>query len=264
MPTRATARPPSASDGRRPAPAAPRAGWRPALAVGAWLLLAPAVSLAQAPVPVAPREAPIRFDISARPLSAAIEAYALATGVQVLYDRPRGEGLRSPGVVGLYTREAALRALLAGTGLAAVFSHDDSVVLRPDVGKAPPADFGPAPSDRSTMLSLDTLEVRGEAAVPAAEGERLDLKLYGGLVRGAVHQALAGDRDLAAGRYRLTLKLWIAPSGAIDRLVAEDSTGDPDRDQAITTIVGRVVIDSPPPEGLPQPVVLVVRSRPGA
>ncbi len=226
------------------------------------MLSTPVAGLARAPVPSASRDAPIRFDISPRPLSAAIEAYALTTGMQVLYDRPRGEAQSSPGVVGLYSREAALRALLVGTGLTPDFTHGDSVVLRPEAAPAALA-FGPAPNDAAT-LSLDTLEVRGEPAIPAAQGERLDLRLYGGLVRSAVHQALRSDSDLASGRYVMTLKLWIGPSGAVERLVATDSTGDRDRDQTITAIVGRVVVTTPPPADLPQPVVLVVRSRPGA
>lgn len=226
-------------------------------------MLAAPVAFAQAPVQASPRDAPIRFDIPARPLSAAIEAYALATGVQVLYDRPRGEALRSPGVTGLHTREAALKALLAGTGLDPVFTHGDSVVLRPSAGAAAVPSFGPPPSDVA-VLPLDTLEVRGEATIPAATGDRLDLRLYGGLVRSAVYQALMSDRVTASGRYQVTLKLWIGSSGAVERLVTADSSGDPERDLAIADIVGQVVVSTPPPEGLPQPVVLVVRSRPGA
>lgn len=227
------------------------------------MLAAPAAAFAQAPGQVAPRDTQIRFDISARPLSAAIEAYALATGVQVLYDRPRGEALRSPGVAGLYTREAALKVLLTGTGLDPVFTHGDSVVLRPGASSATVPNFGPPPSDMA-VLPLDTLEVRGEGMIPAATRDRLDLQFYGGLVRSAVHRALMSDRVTASGRYRVTLKLWIGSSGAVEQLVTTDSSGDQKRDLAIAAVVRQVVVSPPPPEGLPQPVVLVVRSRPGA
>lgn len=265
MRTPAPVRPSSASDEQRSATGTPRAARRGgggALVVGFWMLAAPA-AFAQAPVQPSQRDAPMRFDISARPLSAAIEAYALATGVQVLYDRPRGEAVRSPGAVGLYTREAALRALLAGAGLDPIFTDQDSVVLRPSLKRPAVPRFGPPPSD-AAVLPLDTLEVRGEAIVPAAKGDRLDLKLYGGLVSSAVHQALMRHRATADGRYLMTLKLWIGSSGEVERLVTADSSGDRERDLAVANIVRQVVISAPPPEGLPQPVVLVVRSRAGA
>lgn len=258
MPTTGSARPFRGWDARRSTAAA--------LVVGLWALAAPAAISAQAPVqvqaPPSPDQALIRFDIPARPLSAAIEAYALATGVQVLYDRPPSDAQRSPGVTGLRTREAALDALLAGTGLHAVFTHRNTVVLRPDEERPAARDFGPPPTDEA-VLPLDTLEVRGEATIPPAAGQSLDLRLYGGVVGSAVHQALLADRLTASGRYRVTLKLWIAPSGAVERVVA-GSSGDRERDLAIATVVRQVVIDPPPPAGLPQPVVLVVRSRPGA
>ena len=72
------------------------------------------------------------------------------------------------------------------------------------------------------------------------------------------------EKITVGGRYKVTLKLWIGPSGAVERLQAVDASGDPRSDQAVVEVVSRVVVRPPPPEGLPQPVVLVVRSRPGA
>lgn len=232
-----------------------------ALAAGLWLLASPPAGAVQGPSQTAAQMVRARFDISSRPLSAAIEAYALATGMQVLYDRPQSETLRSSGIQGLYTREAALRALLAGTDLAPDFTGGDSVVLRPRGRGAGVPNFGPPPTGL-TVMPLDTLEVRGEATIPAEEGGRLDLNLYGGLVRSAVHKALLNNRATAGGTYRVTLKLWIAPSGTVEQLIAADSSGDPRRDLAIAEALRHVVVSAPPPEGLPQPVVLVVTSRP--
>jgi catecholate siderophore receptor len=60
-----------------------------------------------------------RFDIAAGPLDASIEAYEKATGLSVKIVLPNGTlaGFNSPGVVGLYREDEALRRLLDGTGL---------------------------------------------------------------------------------------------------------------------------------------------------
>jgi TonB family protein len=231
-----------------------------ALAAGFWLLTVIPANAVQGPPRVVEQPASLRFDIDARPLSAAIEAYALATGMQVLYDRPNSEALRSRGVSGVYTPEAALRMLLADTGLEAEFTSRHSVVLRPSRPIAGPPSFGPPPVGM-TVLPLDTLDVRGVPTV-VEEGTRLDLKLYGGLVRSAVHQALLNHRSSIGGSYRVTLKLWIRRDGQVIDLAAADSSGDAHRDLAIAQAVRGLKISAPPPEGLPQPVVLTITSRP--
>ena len=60
-----------------------------------------------------------RFDIPAGPLDEAIAAYEKATGLKVRNVLPAGTlaGFKSPGVVGLYREDEALRLLLDGTGL---------------------------------------------------------------------------------------------------------------------------------------------------
>jgi len=233
---------------------------------GFWALAIAPVAARSAPPAVRPEagEASVAFDISARPLSAAIEAYALATGVQVLYDRPASERLRSSAVKGRLTPEAGLRALLEGTDLSAIFTRPDSAILRPRsagvMGSL--SSFGPPPVG-AVLLPLDTLEVRSEPMVAVGTGDRLNLQLYGGLVGGAVRQALMNDRTTAIGRYEVTLKLWIGPSGKIAQLETAASSGDADRDLAIAAVVSGVVVSKPPPRELQQPVVLVVHSAPG-
>ena len=60
-----------------------------------------------------------RFDIAPGPLDGAVEAYEKATGLTVKVVLPAGTvaGFHSPGVVGLYRQDEALRLLLDGTGL---------------------------------------------------------------------------------------------------------------------------------------------------
>jgi catecholate siderophore receptor len=60
-----------------------------------------------------------KFDITAGPLDGAVQAYERATGLTVKIVLPAGTlaGFNSPGVVGLYREDEALRLLLEGTGL---------------------------------------------------------------------------------------------------------------------------------------------------
>jgi catecholate siderophore receptor len=60
-----------------------------------------------------------KFDIAPGPLDGAVEAYEKATGLTVKIKLPAGTlaGFNSPGVVGLYREDEALRRLLDGTGL---------------------------------------------------------------------------------------------------------------------------------------------------
>src|SRR3979490_1961607 len=60
-----------------------------------------------------------KFDIVPGPLDGAVEAYEKATGLTVKVVLPAGTlaGFNSPGVVGLYREDEALRLLLEGTGL---------------------------------------------------------------------------------------------------------------------------------------------------
>ncbi len=82
----------------------------------AWPAAKPSNGAAGAPAATLPLK---RFDIPAGPLDAAIAAYEKTTGMTVNIVLPDGTlaGFRSPGVVGLYREDEALRLLLKGTGL---------------------------------------------------------------------------------------------------------------------------------------------------
>ena len=73
----------------------------------------PGSSAAEATLPLK------KFDIDSGPLDGAVEAYERATGLTVKIMLPAGTlaGFNSPGVVGLYREDEALRRLLDGTGL---------------------------------------------------------------------------------------------------------------------------------------------------
>jgi catecholate siderophore receptor len=87
------------------------AGTRPALAAAA--KANPGAGAPEATLPLK------RFNIPAGALEEAIAAYEKATGLKVKNVLPEGtlSGFNSPGVVGLYREDEALRLLLEGTGL---------------------------------------------------------------------------------------------------------------------------------------------------
>lgn len=76
---------------------------------------------------------PIEFNISGQPLGAALNAFAEATGWQVSVPSERIAGLTSAGISGKYTPEAALQALLSGTGLTYRMTGANAVTLGPGV-----------------------------------------------------------------------------------------------------------------------------------
>lgn len=61
----------------------------------------------------------VRFEIAAQPLADALDAYSAATGLEVFYDGALVAGRDSRFIQGLLEPKAALRELLAGTGLTA-------------------------------------------------------------------------------------------------------------------------------------------------
>ena len=88
-----------------------------------WLLVAGAAFMPGA-VMAEPRTAPnepVAFYLPAQALPSAIEAYSVASGWQVIYDASLATGRQSAPVRGQYAPAAALRTLLAGTGLMAEF-----------------------------------------------------------------------------------------------------------------------------------------------
>jgi len=79
----------------------------------------------------------IDFNIGAQPLGAALNAFAKATGWQVSFQTELAADVRSSGVNGNQTPEAALRALLAGTGLTYRVTSANAVTLVPAASGTP-------------------------------------------------------------------------------------------------------------------------------
>jgi len=204
----------------------------------------------------------IRFDIPPQPLASAMEAFAAATGLQVLYDRPIGSDPRSPGVRGPLTPQAALRRLLEGSGLTARFTPMGDVVLAPEgVAVARPGSLAGPPPDLP-RLSLDPLKVEGAPVVEIAPHPGGDPAAYARLIQSDIRQALASDPKTAHGDYVAVLDLRIGPAGEIASAAVARTSGEATRDADILAVVRGLALEAPPPAGLLQPVRIAVRARP--
>jgi len=107
-----------------------------------------------------PAASGIRFTIPAQPLSTALIAFGKQANLQVLTASDTIATLRSNGVSGKLTADAAIVALLRGTGLSYAFIDAQTVVIEPPA-KAP---AGAAPSAGATVANtklLDSVDVLG-------------------------------------------------------------------------------------------------------
>lgn len=123
-------------------------------------VFAGAMPTAQAQAPTrAQAEGAQRYDIAPGPLSAVLLQFSSNAGVYLVGSSAQAEGRRSPGLQGLYTVQAGLAALLAGTGLEGFRQADGSYGLRP------------AASASDDVTTLRPLTVTGRAGRgDAAEG----------------------------------------------------------------------------------------------
>ncbi|HTO40824.1 MAG TPA: TonB-dependent receptor, partial [Rhizomicrobium sp.] len=69
------------------------------------------------------------FNVPAGDLKSALDAYVQQTGVSLMYSGPTVKGIRSPGVKGTISSEAALSRILSGTGFVAREEMGGVVIL---------------------------------------------------------------------------------------------------------------------------------------
>lgn len=113
---------------------------------------------------------------------------------------------------------------------------------------------GPSPFQSGTV----TDEYKGGTTI----GGKDKFAWFTGLLKGQIENALAKDKELAKGDYRLVVKVWIAQNGKIDRFELEGSSGNAEIDGLIKTALNTISsLSEPPPEQMPQPVKLRITSR---
>ena len=85
---------------------------------------------------------------------------------------------------------------------------------------------------------------------------------YTGMIKSHIEQALAKDKTLASGAYKVVVKVWVASNGRIQRFEIAGSSGDPVIDALIKKVVDEMpALAESPPSDMPQPVKLRVTAR---
>lgn len=198
---------------------------------------------------------PISFHIRAQPLASALQAYGQKAGVQILYESNSAAGRTSVSVEGSFTREEALKRLLAGTRLEVQYTGPHALIL---ALPAAPSDQPPRSPFATPDLLLGELHVRANS-----DGDDADqFHDYADSIKSDVQRALQNNARTRGGDYQATLDLWIDPARTIKRTALLRSTGDQDRDSAVAAALRGLAISRPTPTNLPQPVrvVIVVKS----
>lgn len=192
--------------------------------------------------PVSPDQQ-ISFYIPAQPLDAAIEAYGNVTGLQVLNDARLVIGRSSTEIVGNFTAEFALRALLSGTGLLARYTGPNAVVIVP------------IPSQQATAEMVGAVALRGANA---------EQRRYYGLLQAGIASAFCLNSETRWASNRIALSLWIDAAGAVRRFRILGSTASAGLTRTLGELMRHVTIGESPPPGMVQPFTIVILPRSSA
>lgn len=200
-----------------------------AIVVGLSVIAAAGSDMSAAPPTSAARQ--LVFDIPAQPLVSALEAYSNVTGIETLYDSMVARDRRSAAVKGTFTVSHALGILLSGSTLSARAIAPDAV----------------------------TIEVpQTDAQIAGPTVEKSTHRRYFGLVQAGLEQAFCNDPQLRPGDYRAVLRFMVAANGHIREPRVIGTTGSNFRDREIARTLESVVVGSPPPADLPQPIMMVI------
>ncbi|MBO9357609.1 hypothetical protein GG851_26745 [Bordetella petrii] len=178
------------------------------------------------------------FNMPRLPLGEALTRYGEITGRSVLYETDQATGKFSSPVDGRRSPDAAIAALLAGTGLEAHASAGHTITVAPIASR----------HDRD----------RPSAATAAHMRQRQ--WIYDGYLQNAVFQSLCTRPDLQADRRRIVLRFSVNAQRRLEGLrvrVAEQ----PELEPKLRKVLMTLAVDPPPP-GVEQPVLMMI--EPGA
>jgi hypothetical protein len=179
-----------------------------------------------------PDDEALSFDIMPQPLDTALEAFGERSRLQILYETALTAGRRSSGVRGIFTRSAALRQLLAGTGLEPNYTGERAFTVMPIPTAAAP---------KSAIANFNP---------------------FLGGVQANVLSVLCRNAETRPGPFRLAVQFWIANSGQVEDPRLLGSTGTHRRDAAIAEALRSLAFGRSPPSDMPQPITMVLQPGP--
>ncbi|MBI4995977.1 MAG: TonB family protein, partial [Rhodocyclales bacterium] len=98
-------------------------------------------------------------------------------------------------------------------------------------------------------------EYKGDISAPAYVS-------YGGLVQREIQQYLQKAPKLRGVDYRVTVRIWIAPTGEVTRVEIAGSTGSGDVDEVLKSSLAELpALKERPPADMPLPIRLRLTSR---
>lgn len=181
----------------------------------------------------------LQFDIPSQSLAAALKTYGMLAGLQLFYESGLIDGRHSPPVHGVMSAAEALRLLLDGTGLSATSLSPGTLTIVLST---------PAQTDvrsRLAAIKLRTAEFRPYLAVVQAD------------VRSALCRSQSTQIDASAH----VLRLWIAPSGAVERAQFLSPGGSEERNRTYAAAISALVLSEAPPARMPQPITMMILPR---
>ena len=213
------------------------------------LILASA-SLAFADPPALPQRTQT-FDIPSQPLSSALRELGTKTSLNLLYENNIAARQRSPPVVGSMTREAALAAMLDGTGLLYRFTGADAAVIFPPDRLPDDVATAGRPAGAGHMM-LGLLPVSAKPLL----GSRNDADFvpFSQAVQSAIDRRLETNPLVHGRMFVAILRVEVGTNGALHLASLAKSTGDAALDHSIAMAVNGAVAPSAPPAGMPQPI----------
>lgn len=209
-----------------------------AFCLAAWLVLLSAAGSAQERAAQRPASAGsdadggvlMQFQIPSQALQQALDTFIGVTGFSGLYDADNIGGRTSGAVQGSFSALAALRMMLAPSGLSAYFTAPDAFVL--------------------------------EAATPATT-TTTDNNAYQARLQASVRSAFCRHPLLATGDYRIAFSFQVSPGGRAEQVRLLDSSGNRVRDEAIVATLRTMQLAAAPANpGVP--FVMLILPRTGA
>lgn len=120
------------------------------------------------------------------------------------------------------------------------------------------------PMDANNPISTDNTSGNGPSIARGQGGSGIGVPFggYSADLKADLRQWFAQEKKLRGENYEVVLKLWIAGNGRIERVELASGTGKSELDKRLRLTVAGFVgrVREPPPQEMPQPVRLGVRS----